>query len=150
VVKDVGDIHLSCHNQNGSRRSQSQVKFHDLLLPYGVGLLLGSIGFAFGSVDAVRNSVLVDDLSGSNTILAKWISVSPEDLVRASALIGSRRIPDKPQASFALTLTIGAGYVVEIVRERLTLPLLGATVGCSRDGEEEEDEAKSLDRHCLV
>jgi len=89
------DVDLSCHHQERSRRSESKIEFHDLLLSDLVSLLLGNAGFTFGTVHTVRNSVLIDNLSWSNALLAVRISESPVDLERTSALVGGSCISDE-------------------------------------------------------
>jgi len=146
-IKDVVDIHLSSHHQEGSRWSESQIEVHDFLLADGVGLLLGNVGFAFGAINAEWISVLINDLSGSHALLAVWISISPEYLIRTSALVASGCIPNEAQVRSALALARLALDVVEVVGERLTLVLLTAT-GCKCNSDSnKKDEEERLDRH---
>jgi len=146
-VEYVVEIHLAGHDKDGSRGSESKIEVHDFLLADCIGLLLGNVGFAFGSINAVWNSVLINDLSWSNALLAIWVSISPEDLIRTSALVAGGCIPNESQVSSAFALSTGAQDVVEVVGERLALVLLTArSCSCNSDSDN-KDKDERLDRH---
>jgi len=141
------EIHLACHDEEGSRWSESEIEVHDFLLADCIGLLLGNIGFAFGSINTVWNSVLIDDLSGSNALLAIWISISPENLIWTSAFVSSGCVSNETKVSSAFTLSTDALDVVEVVGERLALVLLTTSrCSCNSDSDN-KDEDERVYRH---
>jgi len=93
--EDVMDIQLSSHNQLRSRRSESKIELHNLLLSDGVGLCCSGVRFTFGSIDAVRISILIDDLSWRIALLAVRISISPVDSKGTSTLVARSCIADE-------------------------------------------------------
>jgi len=140
------DIQLSGHDQQRSRRSESKIEFHDLLLSDCVRLLCSGVCFAFGSIDAVRISILIDDLSWRIALLAERISISPIHSERTSAFVARSCISDESQVRSALTLAALAQNVIVVIREGRTFILLTAA-GCRSHGESNEDDEEGLDRH---